>query len=131
MRFPGTPPFILELVFQASIRGEFLEVGGLNGDFHADKRFDVFEVFSEFFAGERYGLSSLPRPRRPADAVDIVFHILGEIIVDDHFQIFDMKAAGRDVRGHEIRKLAGHEIVDDLHPLDLWKVSGQITAACW
>jgi hypothetical protein len=42
--------------------------------------------------------------RRTADAVDIVFGIVGHVVVDDHRDVVDVDATGQDVCSHQARQ---------------------------
>ena len=73
-------------------------------------------------------MPDLAGPAGPADPMDVVFDVFGQVIIDDHFQAFDMKAAGGHVGRDQKREPAGGEVVDDLHPLVLGQVPRQKTA---
>src|SRR6185312_12570741 len=55
-------------------------------------------------------------PGRPADAVDIVFSVVGHVIVDDHFDIVDIYAAGKDIGRDKDGQAAALEIEQHLFP---------------
>ena len=91
---------ILGAIFKAHIRDEKLGPRRLDGDLHPDEGLDVIEVRPVSFARQGNGFSGIPGSGRPPDAVDIVFDVLGKVVVDDHFQIIDMQPARRDISGN-------------------------------
>ena len=50
-------------------------------------------------------------PSGSADAVDIVFGDMGQLVVDDVGQLIDIEAAGRDIGGHQDADRAGLEAI--------------------
>ncbi len=52
------------------------------------------------FTGQRKCLAGLARPGGPTDAVDIIFRILGQIVIDHMADIFYMNAAGGHIGGN-------------------------------
>ena len=60
-------------------------------------------------AEDGHGDALLLGPAGPADAVDVIFVLLGHIIVDDAVDVVDVDAAGGNVRGDEDGELAVFE----------------------
>ena len=89
-------------------RTELLRYGRL-GNGLAQQFFDDPEFVLLFFADEgecdpvRFG------PCRAADPVNIVLAVVGDIVIDHHFYVVDIDAAGKDVRGHEDGKASALE----------------------
>ena len=69
---------------------------GFTQQFFDDPEFILF-----FFADEGECNAVRFGPCRTADPVDIVLAVIGDIIIDHHFYIVDVDAAGKDIRGHE------------------------------
>ncbi len=64
----------------------------------------VFEGMDVFFTceGDRLALGACPRG--PPDPVDIVFPVLGKVVVDDMRNALDMEAAACDIGRHHDRQ---------------------------
>src|SRR3989440_11314800 len=75
-------------------------------DFLADKPLDVAKVRAVFARDERHGLAAFPRAAGAADAVDVVFRDVRQVVVDDVRQRLDVEAARGDVGGDEHLQLA-------------------------
>ena len=73
-------------------------------------------------ADEGDGSSVLAGACGAADAVDVVFGIVGRVVVDDHGDVVDVDAAADDVGGHEEVDVAGLELVHHVVALFLLQV---------
>src|SRR6266702_467254 len=60
-------------------------------DFLADESLDVAKVGAVFARDERHGLTALPRPAGAADAVDVVFRDVRQVVVHDVRQRLDVE----------------------------------------
>lgn len=76
---------ILRAVSETHVRNEKPGLRRLDGDLHADKRLDVIEMRPVSFTRQRNSLAGIPGPCRSPDPVDIIFYVLREVVVDDHF----------------------------------------------
>src|SRR5438046_5407900 len=74
-------------------------------DFLADKPLDVAKEGAVFARDERHGLPRFPRAAGAADAVDVVFRDVRQVVVHDVRQRLDVEPARGDVGGDEHRKL--------------------------
>jgi len=86
-------------------------------------------VVARAFAGQRNGFAGIPGPGCSSDPMHIIFAVLGNIIVNDHFQAIDVESSSRYIRGHKKSELPSHEIVDDLQSSALGEVASQVLAA--
>ena len=68
---------------------------------------------------EAKGFALRPRPGGAAHAVDIVFRVAGQIVIDHMGDMVDVQTPGRDVRGHQDEELAFPKLVNGLAPLGL------------
>ena len=66
-----------------------------------DDPFDILNIQALIRRGKRHGMSGKFRAAGTADAVDIIFRIIGQIIIDDQFDAFDINTACGNVRGHQ------------------------------
>ena len=80
-------------------------------------------------AEQREGDALFPGAARAADAVDIVFVLLGDVIVDDAVDVVHVDAAGGNVRCDEDRELAMAEIGHGLFARGLLDVAMQAVGA--
>ena len=62
---------------------------------------------------------------RPADAVHIVFGVVGQVVIHDEFEVIHIDAARRDIRGHEKFKLRLLEFVHHTRALGLGQAAVQ------
>ena len=76
------------------------------------------------FTGQRKCLTGLARPGGPTDAVDIIFRILGQIVIDHMADIFNMNAAGGNVGGHQNFDPSIFELFHQPKPFALGKITG-------
>src|SRR5437762_5725004 len=88
-------------------------------DFLADKPLDVAKEGAVFARDERHGLARFPRAAGAADAVDVVFRDVRQVVVHDVRQRLDVQAPRRDVGGDEHLQLAVLEALQGLHALRL------------
>ena len=58
---------------------------------------------------QRKGDARPSGPGRAADAVHIIFGVLGQLVIDDVGDAFDVQSPGNDIRGHQNRHPALHE----------------------
>ena len=58
----------------------------------------------------------------PADAMYIVFAVVGDIVIDDHFDVVDIDPTGKNVCGDEDRQPAAPELQQDLFALRLLEI---------
>src|SRR6266508_3065212 len=70
-------------------------------DFLADEPLDVAKEGAVFARDERHGLAEFPRAAGAADAVDVVFRDVRQVVVDDVRQRLDVQAPRGDVGGDE------------------------------
>src|SRR5947209_6836323 len=61
-------------------------------DFLADKPLDVAEEGAIFARDERHGLAAFPRAAGAADAVDVVFRDVRQVVIHDVRQRLDVQA---------------------------------------
>jgi len=73
--------------------------------------------------GQGKCFAGLARPGSPTDAVDIIFRILGQIVIDHVADIFNMNAAGGDVGGDQNFDLALFELFHQPKPFALGQIS--------
>ena len=88
-------------------------------DFLADEPLDVAKVRAVFARDERHGLPGFARAAGAADAVDVVFRDVRQVVVDDVRQRLDVEAPRGDVGGDEHLQLAVLEALQGLHALRL------------
>lgn len=82
-------------------------------DAHFGVPLDVVDL-KEFAAGdERDGASAAAGATGAAYAVDVIFDVVGEVVVENDFDIFDVDAAGGDVSGDEEFEVGAAEFVHD------------------
>jgi len=95
---PAFPAFASGVIF--GCLSEFIRQGYFV-DGMAEQVFDGLEFILFLFADEgasgAVGLSA----GRTADTVDIVFAVVGDVVVDDHFDVVDINPAGEDVGGDQ------------------------------
>src|SRR6266508_5707482 len=88
-------------------------------DFLADKPLDVAKVRAVFARDERHLLAGFARAAGAADAVDVVFRDVRQVVVHDVRQRLDVQAPRGDVGGDEHLQLAVLEALQSLHALRL------------
>jgi len=62
---------------------------------------DIADLKNFATGHKRNGATTASRTTGPSDPVDVIFHIVGKIVVEDDLDIIDIDAAGGDVGGHE------------------------------
>ena len=106
---------------------------GFLGHFFLEEMFDVGEEGLVFLRDQGDGASVLAGTRGAADAVDVVFLIVGHVVVDDKLDVVDVNAAGHNVGSHKDVHLSRLEAVHDIVALFLQEVAvhgfGVITEA--
>ena len=100
-------------------RADFESRDHLLLDFLADEPLDVAKVRAVFARDERHGLAGFARAAGAADAVDVVFRDVRQVVVDDVRQRLDVQAPRGDVGGDEHLQLAVLEALQGLHALRL------------
>jgi len=80
-----------------------------------------FEVV--FRADEGDGTAGPPCPCRPADAVDVVVDVLGDVVVDDQVDVVDVDPPGGDVRRDKDVDRSGTELCHDAVTQHLFHVA--------
>ena len=87
--------------FEENIRAGFLDFRGRRDfgalDFHAGVALDVVNLEDLASRHEADRLAAAARAPRASDAVDVVLHVVGKIVVEDDLDIIDIDAAGGDV----------------------------------
>jgi len=96
---------------------EIARDGGFDGFFDFPEEFDF--VFGAHGDGEA-GFSGSPGA---ADAVDVGFGFVGEVVVDDEAYVFDVDSAGGDISGNEDGDAAGFECFEGFFTLILGFIS--------
>lgn len=90
------------------------EGGGSAGDGFAEEVFNEFE-FAAFARGdERHGDAAFAGAGGASDAVDIVFSIVGHVVVDHHRDVVNVDSAGHYVGCHKDVDVAGAEVAHNL-----------------
>src|SRR5204863_7676175 len=74
-------------------RADFESRDDLLLDFLADEPLDVAKVRAVFARDERHGLAGFARAAGAADAVDVVFRAVRQVVVDDVAQRLGVQAA--------------------------------------
>src|SRR5262249_13221960 len=77
---------------------EHVLVGDLVWQLEADVALDRFQPLDVLLAREADRVSRRPGPRRPPDAMDVVFGVERQIVVDDVGHALDVEAARGDGR---------------------------------
>ncbi len=99
----------------------------VTGPYHrnwcAEKRLDGFQVKHIGFAGQGQGCSGFSGTRGAADPVDVVFRVLGEIIVDHMADVLHVNSPGGDICGHQNPDRTVFELLHELQPFFLGQVS--------
>src|SRR5262249_26248829 len=73
--------------------------------------FDRLEKIRLFRRNQRDRLAGHPRAAGAADAVNVIFWRVRELVIDDEGQLLDVDAAGRDVGRDQHRAVAVLEVV--------------------
>ena len=102
---------------QSGVGACFLDLGGggnltaLNP--HAGEALDLLKQEDFPTRDEGDGLTTPPGTTSAPDAVNIIFAVVGEIVVENNFDVIDVDAAGSDIGGYEKFKIgpakAGHD----------------------
>lgn len=71
------------------------------GDFFAQETFDTGKLALFLFGDKGVGRSLRGGPGRTADAVYVVFAVVGDVVVNDQVYIVDVDATAEDIRGHQ------------------------------
>ena len=74
-----------------------------------DEPFDSFHIGQFFGHKQGEGIALRGGTSRPTNPVNVVFRMLGYVIVDDMGYAGDIQPAGGDIRGHENWIFAGSE----------------------
>src|SRR6266853_547980 len=123
-----TARLVLALLSAASLRfglravvarADFEARDDLLLDFLADQPLDVAKVRAVFARDERHGLAGFARAAGAADAVDVVFRDVRQVVVHHVRQRLDVKTACGDVGGDQDLQLAVLEALQGLHALRL------------
>ena len=80
------------------------------------------------FIDQRDGNTVAVSACRTADAMDIVFGIVGNVVVDHHGDVVDVNAACQDVRSHQDVDLSALELEHHIVALCLIKIRVHLTA---
>ena len=91
-------------------------------DRFAKQGFDGGEFSLVFFVDQRDGGAFGLCPRGSADAVDIVFAVVGNVEIDYHVDIFNIDATGNDVGGYQDVEFLTPEFVQHFLPFRLVEV---------
>ena len=107
------------------VGGGFAELcgDGLLRDVLLKEAFDGGEEGLVLLADEGDGATVLTSTGGASDAVDVVFFVVGHVVVDDELYVVDVNAASYDVCGHENIDLTGLEAVHDVVALFLQQVA--------
>jgi len=79
--------------------------------------FDRFEFILFFFADEGESDAIRLRPCGTADPMDIIFAVIGNVVIDDHFDIVDIDTSGKDIRRNQDWQAPAFELEQNLLPL--------------
>ena len=96
---------------------------GFLGNFFLEEALDGGEEGLVLLADEGDGATVAAGTGGAPDAVDVVFLVVGYVVVDDELDVVDVDAAGYDVCGHEDIDLSGLEAVHDIVALLLQQVA--------
>lgn len=96
---------------------------GFLGDFFFEEVLDGGEEWLVFLADEGDGAAVLAGACCASDAVDVVFFVVGHVVVDDELYVVDVDASCYDVCGYEDVDLSGLEAVHDVVALFLEEVA--------
>ena len=94
----------------------------------ADEFLDFHDRIGVFFADVADGLTAGAGPGGPADAVDVVLRVLGQVVVDHMADRGNVQAAGGDIGGHQDPYLPCLELLEELFPFLLGDVPGEGSA---
>lgn len=115
----------------ATVAGGFGAVGGgfaevdRDGDFVDvlfDEGFDAMEFALFFLADESDGNAVCIGTGGASDAMDVVFRVVGHVVVDDEGDVVDVNAAGNDVGSDQDVDFPVFEIEHDVFALFLLQV---------
>jgi hypothetical protein len=90
-----------------------------------DVLLDGRQVEGIVFTGQADGVTASAGAAGTTDAVDIVFGIVGQVVVEDVGHVGDVQTTGGHVGGDQDIQGALGELFQDLHPLLLRHVAGQ------
>ena len=91
-------------------------------DRFAKKLFNICEPELLFRADERDGHARCIRPGCAADAVDVVFGVVGHIVIHDHIDVFHINAAGNHIGSYQNLNFLVAETDHDLFPFALFEI---------
>ena len=78
--------------------------------------FDGVEFILFFLADKGKGRSICFGPGGTTDAVDIIFSVIGYVIVDDQVDVVDVDATAKDVRSHQDLQTSAAKLEQHLFP---------------
>src|SRR5574337_581011 len=100
-------------------RREYRFVRPLHRNLEPDVPLDRVKRQYIFLVGEANRLAGRPGPRCPADPVDVIFRVLGQVVVDHMANRLDMQSARCDIGRHQYRQRARFELGDNPKALAL------------
>src|SRR5690625_2913731 len=98
---------------------EQLSADRFDRDFLVDVLFDIRQRINVFLTREADGVPAGPGTCRTADAVHVIFRILGQVEIDDVADLGDMQSASRDIGRDENRQFTALELAEQLLALVL------------
>ena len=105
---------------------EVLEILQLQpGNARADEALDGADVIEVFRGEDGEGVAFVLRAAGAADAVDVVFRMAGDIVIDDVRDALDIEPARGEIGGDEHFELAGLEAFERFDALTLRAVRVQ------
>ena len=104
--------FEIRVRFSRGIRppfaGQIVEVRAL--DFTVDQLFDFGQVRAFFACDQCERLAGFLHAPRAADAMDIIFDLIWDVVVENVRDVIDVDAAAGDVGGDQQAHLSGTEV---------------------
>ena len=97
-------------------------------DVLAEELLDLMEGIHIVFVDQGDGNAVAVGTRRTSDAVNIVFGIVRNVVVDHHCDVVDVDTTGQDVRSHQDIDLSALELEHHIVALGLFKVGVHLTA---
>ena len=97
-------------------------------DVFVEELLDLVEGIHVVFVDQRDGDTVAVGACRTADAVDIVFGIVRNVVVDHHCDVVDVDTTGQDVRSHQNIDLSALELEHHIVSLGLVEVRVHLTA---
>ena len=122
---PATVPVPAPVAGRHLDGGEHGRIDGILRQAVTDELLDLHDRIGIFFADEADGLTAGARPGGPADAVNVVFGVLGQIIVEHMTDRGNVQAAGGDIGGHQDPLFSLLELGQQLFPFFLGDIAGQ------